>query len=51
MDVKFGIKIESDWPQIGQIWELLRSVSVHFGAVSQKYTETDLKVLEGLFLE
>ena len=25
----------SDWPQMGQIWDFLRSVSVHFGSVSQ----------------
>ena len=29
-DVKFGIQIESDWPQMRQIWDFLRSVSVHF---------------------
>ena len=27
-DVKFGIQIESDWSQMEQIWEFLRSVSV-----------------------
>ena len=27
------IQIGSDWPQMGQIWEFLRSVSVHFGLV------------------
>ena len=26
-DVKFGIQIGSDWPQMGQIWDFLRSVS------------------------
>ena len=30
-DVKFGNQIEADWPQMGQIWDFLRSVSVHFG--------------------
>ena len=30
-------QIGSDWPQMGQIWDFLKSVSVHFG------TETDLK--------
>ena len=27
-EVKFGIQIESDWPQMGQIRDFLRSVSV-----------------------
>ena len=27
-DGKFAIQIGSDWPQIGQIWDFLRSVSV-----------------------
>ena len=31
-DVQFDIQIESDWPQMVQIWEFLRSVSVHFGS-------------------
>ena len=31
-DVKFRIQIGSNWPQMGQIWDFLRSVSVHFGA-------------------
>ena len=31
-DVKFGLQIGSDWSQMGQIWDILRSVSVHFGA-------------------
>ena len=26
---------QSDWPQMGQIWDFLRSVSVHFGSASQ----------------
>ena len=34
-DVKFGIQIGSVWLQIGQIWDFLRSVSVHFGSLSQ----------------
>ena len=25
-DVKFGIQTGSDWPQIGQIWDFLKSV-------------------------
>ena len=33
-DVKFGIQIGSDWHQMGQIWDFLRSVSVHFGLPS-----------------
>ena len=28
--VKFDIHIGSDWPQMGQFWDFLRSVSVHF---------------------
>ena len=33
-DVKFGIQIGSDrWPHMGQIWDFLRSVSLHFGSV------------------
>ena len=40
---KFGIQIGSDVPQMGQIWDFLRSVSVHFGAGAPKCTETDLK--------
>ena len=28
-------QIEPDWPQMGQIWDFLRSVSVHFGAPRQ----------------
>ena len=43
MDVKFGIKIESDWPQIGQIWDFLRSVSVHFGTGRQNVLKLILK--------
>ena len=33
-DVKFGIQIGSDWPQMGQIWDFLISVSVHFDSAS-----------------
>ena len=36
-DVKFGIEIGAHWPQIGQIWDFYRSVSVHFGSASQNY--------------
>ena len=35
-DVKFAIQIGSDWPQMGQIWDFLRSVSVHFGAPAER---------------
>ena len=34
-DVKIDIKIGSDWPRMGQIWEFLRSVSVHFDQLGQ----------------
>ena len=30
-------KIGSDWLQMGQIWDFLRSVSVHFGARAKMY--------------
>ena len=33
-DVKFGIKTRSDWPKMGQIWDFLGSISVHFGSPS-----------------
>ena len=36
-DVKFGIQIGSDWPQMGQIWDFLRSVSVHFAPRVKMY--------------
>ena len=42
-DVKFGIQIGSDWPQMGQILEFLRSVSLHFGSVSQNILKLILK--------
>ena len=42
-DVKFGIQIGSDWPQMGQIWDILRTVSVHFGLVSQNVMKLILK--------
>ena len=52
-DVECGIQIWTDWPQMGQIWDSLRSVSVHFGSASQivlklilkspRCTETDFK--------
>ena len=28
---EFGNRIGSDWPQMGQMWDFLKSVSVHFG--------------------
>ena len=42
-DVRFGIQIVSDWPQMGQIWDFLRSVSVHFGSASQNVLKLILK--------
>ena len=43
--VKFAIQIGSDWPQMGmgQIWDFLRSVSVHFGSSSQNVLKLILK--------
>ena len=35
-NIKFGIKISSDWPKMGQIWDFLRSVSVHFETYLKK---------------
>ena len=29
MDVTFGIRIGSDWPEMGHIWDFLRLVSVN----------------------
>ena len=37
------IQIVSDWPQMGQIWDFLRSVSVHFGAPRQNVLKLILK--------
>ena len=31
-DVTFGDQFGSDWSQMGQIWDFLKSVSVHLGA-------------------
>ena len=31
-DVIFAPQIRSYWPKMGQIWDFLRSVSVHFGS-------------------
>ena len=42
-DGKFSIQIGSDWPQMGQIWEFLRLVSVHFGSLSQNVLKLVLK--------
>ena len=42
-DGKFGIQIRSDWPEMGQIWGFLRSVSVHFGSESQNVLKLILK--------
>ena len=41
--VKFGIQIESDWPQMGQMWTFKRPESVHFGSPSQKVLKLILK--------
>ena len=40
---KFGIQIEPDWPQMGQICDFLSSVSVHFGARRQNVLKLILK--------
>ena len=42
-DVKFDIQIWSYLPQMGQIWDFLRSVSVHFGAGRQNALKLILK--------
>ena len=42
-DVKFDIQIGSDCPKMGQIWDFLRSVSVHFGSLSQNVLNLILK--------
>ena len=42
-DVKFGIQIGSDLFQMGQTWDFLRSVSVHFGSASQNVQKLILK--------
>ena len=39
----FDIQTESDWPQMGQIWDFLRSVSVYFGAPRQNVLNLILK--------
>ena len=44
-DVKFGIQIGSDWLKMRQIWDFLRSVSVHFGSSSQNVLKLILKSL------
>ena len=38
-DVKFGVQIGSDWPQMGQNCDFLRSVLVDFVSVSRKIHE------------
>ena len=47
-DVNFVSQIRSDWPQMGQIWDFLKSVSVHFG--SHRQTQTQVIALLKLFL-
>ena len=44
-DVKLCIQIGSDSPQMGQIWDFFKSVSVHFGSASQNVLELILKRL------
>ena len=41
--IKFSIQIGLDWPQMGQIWDFLRSVSVYFGAPRQNILKLILK--------
>ena len=36
-------RIGADWPQVGQIWDFLRSVSVHIGAPRQNVLKLILK--------
>ena len=43
-DLKFDILIGSDWPEMGQVWDFLRSVSVHFGSPIQNVLKLILKV-------
>ena len=38
-------KLGLEWPQMGQIWDFLRSVSVHFGSASQNVLKPILKSL------
>ena len=49
-DVNFGVQIWSDWPQMGQICDFLRSASVHFGSVTSLilWLTFATRVLEGL---
>ena len=42
MDGKFCIQIESDWPLLGQICDIFRSDSVHFGAPRLTVIMSDL---------
>ena len=37
-DGKFVIQIKSDWPEMGQMWDFKRSLSVHFGSNVLKLT-------------
>ena len=39
----FKIRFSTDWPEMGQIWDFLRSVSVHFGAPRQNVLNLILK--------
>ena len=42
-DIKFGIRIGSDLPQMGHIRDFFRSDSVHFGATRQNVLKLILK--------
>ena len=42
-DVKFGIRIESDWPQIEQIWDFSDQISVYFVSPSQNILKSNFK--------
>ena len=42
-DVKFGIQIGPGWPQIGQIWDILRSILVHLSSARKNVPKLILK--------
>ena len=43
-DIRAGYLIGSYWPQMGQFWDFLRSVIVHFGSQVQNVMELILKI-------
>ena len=43
---QYSLQMGSDWPQTGQMWDVLRSVSVHFGSPSQSVLKMILKSLK-----